>query len=180
MSRGGRSFSKCMQPRSVCMRLPGSLCNVSDLDDFEPLDTLTISQHLDESSTPWRFLNPLVWCQVINLIFLHRIGLFGPYCRVVGKDAIPVADVPGDNGIHVSTYIGICMCMHMCLFIFVCLYQWVCACMWMTVCTCVAVSTCTAWVCMCACMCIYVVWHAAGKSSACDLLFGTRPPRRHV
>ena len=32
--------------------VPGSLYNVSDLDDFEPLDTLTISQHLDESSTP--------------------------------------------------------------------------------------------------------------------------------
>ena len=41
-----------------------------------------------------------------------RKDFFGPHGWVVRQDQVPNADILGDSGIHVSTCMGICMCMH--------------------------------------------------------------------
>ena len=141
--------------------------------------------HLDHSSTPWRFLNPLTIPQPLGLVTSHKShrasqcrALWAIWpgswtrcsscCRCTWRWWDPCEYMYGHVYVHAHLPVHVCMLVPMS----VCMHASDCV----HACGCVHALH----GCVCVHVCIDVVWYDACRSSACDLLFGTRPPRRHV
>ena len=143
------------------------------------------SGHLDHSSTPWRFLNPVTipqplglvtsrkshlssQCRALWAIWLGRRTRCSSGCRCNLRWWDPCEYVYGHLYVHARLPVHVCMIVPMSVFMHASDCVHACGC----------VNTLPR--CVCVHVCMNVVWYAAWRFSACDLLFGTRPPRRHV